>query len=197
MKQSISRHGRFARRDRFALVIFKQYFVGKVIQTICIMTVSFICFTIARVPYPALCAAFIAVTNLIPYIGPWIGGIPVVLLCLAKDFKLAIYALICVLISQAVDNWLVGPRVIGDRIGVSPLLVLIGLGVGGALFGIPGMLLGDVTAALIKVFFYDNYIANKLAKKKAAKEAAIEAAEDPPPEDGGEQGPEEETEPKE
>jgi hypothetical protein len=68
------------------------------------------------------------------------------------------------------DNWFITPHVVGHKMGISPLLVLIGLGIGGSLFGFIGVLIGDVLAAIAKVFIYDTIVASRIRKKIAAGE---------------------------
>lgn len=152
--------------------IFKQYFTGKVTQALLVAIVSYIVFSIARLPYAILFAVIIGITNMIPYIGPWIGALPVILVSIADGFWMGVVAVICVLIVQITDNILLQPKIIGSKIGISPLLVLIGLCVGGQLFGLPGMIIGDVLAALVKVFIYDTIVAKRLARKQELAVAA-------------------------
>ena len=110
-------------------------------------------------------AFILGVTYMIPYVGPWIGGIFVVIISLSQDLSTAITALVCVLIMQLIDNTILTPNIVGGQIGISPLLVLIGLCVCGGLLGLPGLILGDVFAAVIKILFYDTYIMNRIEKK--------------------------------
>lgn len=146
-------------------VVFSQYFAGKLLQAALVLILSYIIFLIAGLEYAILFAVILGVTNMIPYIGPWIGGISVVLISLSQDMKAAIIALICVLIMQVIDNTILTPNIVGGQIGISPLLVLVGLCICGGLFGLPGLILGDVFAAIIKILFYDTYIENKIEKK--------------------------------
>ncbi len=147
--------------------IFSRYFTGKILQALIVIVLAFIVFSIARVPYAMLFAVVIGVLNMIPYLGPWLGAIPVCLITLmTKGFWPGVIAAICIAGIQCVDNFLICPHVVGRQMGISPLISLCGLSIGGKLFGIPGMIIGDVIAALVKVFFYDTYIANKLNRKK-------------------------------
>lgn len=150
--------------------LMKQYFTGKLLQAFIILIISYIAFTIAGIDYAILFAVIMGFTNMIPYIGPWIGAVPVVLVSVVTDVWLGVAALICVLSVQAIDNFFITPKVVGGRMGISPLLVLIGLCIGGSLFGLPGMIMGDVMAAVFKVFFYDTYIEKRIRGKKAAGE---------------------------
>ncbi len=154
-------------------LIFKQYFAGKLLQAVVILVLSYVVLLIGNVKYAILFATVIAITNMIPYIGPWVGGIPTILISLVQDPWMGVRALICVLTIQIIDNWFLTPRIVGHKMGISPLLVLIGLGVGGTMFGFIGVLIGDVLAAIVKVLFYDTFIARRIAGR-------IESGELPP-----------------
>lgn len=145
--------------------ILKQYFAGKLIQALIILILSYILFLIAGLKYAIMLAVVMAVMNMIPYLGPWLGGAFVVFISLPQGKYGIIAALVCVLIVQAADNMFISPKIVGGRMGISPLLVLAGLCIGGGLFGLPGMIMGDVMAAIFKTLFYDRYLENKLQNK--------------------------------
>ena len=105
--------------------IFKQYFAGKLLQGTVILFLAYVVMLIGGINYAILFATVIAITNMIPYIGPWIGGIPTILISLVQDPWMGLRALICVLTIQMLDNWFITPRVVGHKMGISPLLVLI------------------------------------------------------------------------
>lgn len=163
-------------------LVFKRYFAGKLMQAIVILVFSYIVMLIGRVDYAILFAVILGFTNLIPYIGPWIGAVPVVLISLVQDPWMGVRALICILIIQMIDNWFITPKIVGGKMGISPLLVLVGLCVGGVMFGFVGMIIGDVLAAVVKVVFYDTYVERKLRKRVEAGELPAEYGEIPEPE---------------
>ena len=165
-------------------MVFRQYFAGKLLQATVILLLSYIVLLIGGINYAILFAAIIAITNMIPYIGPWIGGIFTVLISLVQDPWMGVRALICVLIIQMLDNWFITPNVVGHKMGVSPLLVLIGLGIGGSLFGFVGVLIGDVLAAIAKVFIYDTIVERRIRKKIAAGELPPDYVKDPAADEG-------------
>lgn len=146
-------------------VVFTQYFAGKLLQALIVLLLSYVIFLVAGLDYAILFAVVLGITNMMPYIGPWIGGIVVVSISLSQDLSTAITALVCILIMQLIDNTILTPNIVGGQIGISPLLVLIGLCVCGGLFGLPGLILGDVFAAVVKILFYDTYVMNKIEKK--------------------------------
>lgn len=146
--------------------ILRRYFVGKLLQAGIILIVSYLLFMVAGVRYAILLAVIMAIMNMIPYIGPWIGGVIVVFVSIPQGVFAILAALVCVLAVQAIDNWFITPKVVGGKMGISPLLVLIGLCVFGGIFGLAGMIFGDVMMAVVKVLFYDGYIKNRIASKK-------------------------------
>ena len=146
--------------------ILRRYFVGKLLQAGIILIVSYLLFIVAGVRYAILLAVIMAIMNMIPYIGPWIGGVIVIFVSIPQGVFAILAALICVLAVQAIDNWFITPKVVGGKMGISPLLVLIGLCVFGGIFGLAGMIFGDVMMAVVKVLFYDGYIKNRIASKK-------------------------------
>lgn len=164
--------------------IFKRYFTGKILQACITSIIAFIVFSLFGLPYAMLFAVTIAVLNMIPYVGPWVGAVPVVLICLVDNFWTGVAAIAGIIIVQVIDNWIISPRIIGDQMGISPLAILVGLCIGGKLFGIVGMVIGDVMAALVKIFFYDTYVEAMRRKKVREKLAAersraeLEAAAD-------------------
>ena len=84
----------------------------------------------------------IAVTDLIPYIGPWIGSAPVFLMISVQDFNKALIFIVIILIAQQIEENLLKPRVQSDKLGISAFWILVAVIVGGSLFGIVGMIVG-------------------------------------------------------
>ena len=84
----------------------------------------------------------IGFTNIIPFFGPYIGGVPSAFLILCADPVKALYFVIFLIILQQFDCNFLDPKIVGGSIGLSPFWVLFSCVVFGALFGLPGMLLG-------------------------------------------------------
>lgn len=131
-------------------VIVEKYIVVRLITSLGIGIVSYVGFLVLNLPYAIILALIIALTNLIPYIGPFIGGAPVVVVALATGgWDSAIWALVFMLIIQQVEGNVLTPLLTSDALDISPILVLIGIAVFGAMMGIPGMLLGAPIVAII------------------------------------------------
>jgi hypothetical protein len=84
----------------------------------------------------------VGVTNVIPFFGPFIGAIPSVFILLLENPIEALYFIIIVVVIQQLDGNLIGPKIVGNAIGISSFWVLISVLIGGGLFGFTGMALG-------------------------------------------------------
>ena len=103
-------------------------------------------------------------TNVIPFFGPFIGAIPSVFILLLEDPVEALYFIIIVVIIQQLDGNVIGPKIVGNAIGISSFWVLISVLIGGGLFGFPGMALG---VPVFAVFYrYVNKMAVSSLKRK-------------------------------
>lgn len=89
---------------------------------------------------PALLGATVAVFNLIPYFGPVLGGIPVVISALTQGFFATGLVLFVLFAVQQLDGLVISPRIMGGVMGVHPAAVLLAIAVGGSLGGVVGML---------------------------------------------------------
>jgi len=106
---------------------------------------------ILGVDFPLLLGILSGVTNLIPYFGAFLGGIPAVVIALSQSFRLAIYMAIAILIVQQIEGNIITPRIIGNKLGMHPLLIVFALLSGEKLLGIWGMLMAVPIAAVLKV----------------------------------------------
>ncbi len=77
--------------------------------------------------------------NLIPYFGPWLGAIPIVIFSVSYGFPMVLGGVIVVLVAQQIEGLVVSPRVIGDMASLHPALVVLSLIAGGWIAGLPGM----------------------------------------------------------
>ncbi|MBQ4515968.1 MAG: AI-2E family transporter [Clostridia bacterium] len=146
--------------------IFQKFIVSRLLQSLIMFFLGLIVLIPLRVPLAPLVAIIIGVTNMIPYFGPWLGAIPCVLLALFIGG--VIPALITVLFAvgvQILDNLIIGPKIMSSQVGISPLLVIAGVTIGGKFGGVLGMFLGVPLVAVFKFVFYDKFIENRLKEK--------------------------------
>ena len=90
--------------------------------------------------YAAAFGAWAAFTELIPYIGPWLGAAPPVLYALVQDPLSALWVALLFLGIQQLEGHVVVPKVMGRSLRLHPLLVIFGLLAGGEIYGFPGIL---------------------------------------------------------
>lgn len=103
------------------------------------------------VKFPLLLGILAGVSNLIPYFGAFLGGAAAVAVALTESWKLALYMGLAVFAIQQVESGFITPKVIGDKLGLHPLVIVFALLSGGNLLGIWGMLLAVPLAAALKV----------------------------------------------
>lgn len=121
---------------------FGGFIVGKLIDSLIIGVLSYIGMVIFRMPYPLLISALVGFFNIIPFFGPFIGiGIGALLILLQNPLT-CLYFLIFEIILQQVDANVIGPRILGGRLGISEFWILVSITVMGSVFGFPGMILG-------------------------------------------------------
>lgn len=140
--------------------MLKNYVQG----TLLIMLLLFICqsigFTLAGLKAPLVFGLFCAITNIIPYFGPYIGGIPAVIVGFTMDPLTGIFCLISVIICQFLESYFLNPVVMSKTMKLHPVTIMIGLLLFGHFFGILGMILSTpviACAKLIAVYFIDKY----------------------------------------
>ncbi|ABX44267.1 AI-2E family transporter [Lachnoclostridium phytofermentans] len=144
--------------------IFTGFIVGKTIDSTIIGILCFILMSILRLPYAILISVIVGVTNMIPYFGPFIGAVPGILLFLFISPIQALVFAIMILGLQQFDGWILGPKILGDSTGLTPLWVIFGITVGGAYGGVIGMFLGVPFVAVI-AYLAGMFITGRLKKR--------------------------------
>ncbi|MCD8037076.1 MAG: AI-2E family transporter, partial [Clostridiales bacterium] len=134
------------------LPIFQNFVLGKLLDAIVLGVMCFVGMAILRIPYALVISVVIGVTNMIPYVGPFIGTVPAVFIVLLVSPIKALWLLIYILAIQQVDNYFICPRLLGDPTGLTPLEVLFAIAVGAYFGGAFGMFLGVPIVASIKLF---------------------------------------------
>jgi len=145
-------------------MVFNRYIVFNLIDSLIIGTVNAIVMAIFGMQYIGLITFVVALTNLIPTFGPLIGGaFGAFILVLVKPIHALIFLILTVVL-QVCDGYVIKPRLFGNSLGVSGLWILVGVLVGGNMFGIVGILLSIPVVAIID-FLYRNYIITALERR--------------------------------
>lgn len=157
---------------RFVHRTFIGFIGGKIVDSIIIGIICFVCTTLIGTPYAILVSVIIGVTNIIPFFGPWIGGIPSALLVLMVDPVQALYFVILILILQQFDGNILGPKILGDSTGLSGFWVIFAITIFGGVFGVLGMVVG---VPIFAVFYagVKAIVNRKLAKKNFPTESKL------------------------
>ncbi len=156
--------------------IFVHYLTGILIDAFFVGCMTFIGASLIGTPYPLLMAVIIACTNIIPFFGPFIGGIPACFIVLLEDPMKAVWFAVFMVVMQQIDGNIMVPLIQGDRTGVPSVWVLIGLIVGGGLFGFAGMLLAVPVFAVMYMLFKE-FLNSRLERKRLPTIGALYSPE--------------------
>ena len=135
--------------------IFLGYVSGKIIVSTIVGLCVYIVLLITGTPYAALSAILLGIGNMIPYVGSIIGGIIAFFLILLVAPIKTIILLVAITISQLVDGFIVGPKIIGNKVGLNTFWIIVSMIIFGNLFGIVGMFLGAPIMSILKLFYVD------------------------------------------
>jgi predicted PurR-regulated permease PerM len=142
-------------RDTWDLIDLKlgAYVRGQALLILLVSTVLSICFWAIGLPFWLLIAVFAGIVEIIPVIGPLTAGALAVGVGLTESLGVAIAAGVIVLVARVLEDYLVIPRVLGDAVGLSPLLVLVSVAASALLFGEFAVLLAIPLAAVVATLF--------------------------------------------
>ena len=130
--------------------ILLNYIKGNLMEAFIVGMINGIFMTITQMPYVLLVSVIVGVTNLAPTFGPIVGAALGALFLVLEDPLYALIFLIFTVVLQTVDGYIIKPKMFGDSFGVSSLLILISIILGGRLMGVPGILLAIPFAAILQ-----------------------------------------------
>ncbi len=126
------------------------YIQGQLLVCLFVGVGTLIGYLIIDLPYAILFALICAVTNIIPYVGPFLGGAPAFIVALFHSPTQALLVVIVILVVQQLDGNLISPLVIGKKLNTHPLTIIIILLVAGNIAGIIGMILAVPAYSVVK-----------------------------------------------
>lgn len=148
--------------------ILVRYISVDIVEGIIVGAVNFLFMLIMGMPYAVLISVIVGVTNLAPTFGPIVGAvIGGFILVLVNPWQ-ALWFLIFTVVLQTVDGYILKPKLFGGSLGVSSLMILISIVIGGRLFGVIGILLAIPFAAIID-FTWKDFVLKKLEQRKAKR----------------------------
>jgi predicted PurR-regulated permease PerM len=136
--------------------IFGKFLSGKILDSIIIGVLTFIILAIFKMPYTLLISVIIGITNIIPFFGPFIGAIPSAIIILFVSPVQALWFIGIIIVIQQLDGNIIGPKILGDSIGISAFWILFSLLIFSKLLGIVGMIIGVPIFAVVYSIIKEN-----------------------------------------
>lgn len=144
--------------------IFSGFIVGKIIDSLIVGIICFICMLILKMPYALLVSVIVGVTNIIPFFGPFIGAVPGTIIIFSASPIQSLYFMLFIVILQQIDGNIIGPKCIGNATKLSTFWVLFAILFFGGLWGVVGMIIGvPLMAVIIDI---TNKVLNYILKKR-------------------------------
>ena len=128
---------------------FSNFLSGKIIDSAIIGVLTFIVLTIFKMPYTILISVIIGITNIIPFFGPFFGAIPSFIIIMFVSPVKALWFLVIIFVIQQLDGNIIGPKILGDSIGISAFWILFSLLILGKVLGLVGMIIGVPLFAIV------------------------------------------------
>lgn len=134
---------------------FQQFIRGQVIEALILGVMCYAGMRVFGFEYPLLISVIIGITNVVPMFGPYIGGIPSVLLLLTINPISALWFILFIIVLQQLEGNIIYPKVVGNSMGVNGFWILSVVILGNNFFGIPGILLGIPIFSTVYIIFKD------------------------------------------
>ena len=148
----------------------RSYVGGVLLIMVLVFITQAIGFSLAGLKAPLVFALFCALTDIIPYFGPWIGGIPAVVVGFTMSPLIGVLTLIAIFVVQLLENNIYQPIIMGHTMSLHPIVIMLGLLLFGHFFGIVGMIIATPVIACFKVII--DYIKGVLKTNKKMREQA-------------------------
>ncbi len=129
--------------------MFGGFIDGKIVDSAIIGVLCYIGCMVFKFPNALLVSAIVGITNVIPFFGPFIGAVPATILILLEDPIKGLWFIVFVFALQQLDGNVIGPKILGDRTGLSSFWVLFGIILFGGLWGLVGMVVAVPLVAVI------------------------------------------------
>ncbi len=161
---SAQRANRTLELTRRADTIFGRFLSGKILDSFIIGVLTYIILLIFKMPFPILVSFIIGITNIIPFFGPLIGLIPSFFIIAIVSPIQALWFILIIVLIQQFDGNILGPKILGDSLGISAFWILFSLLIAGSLLGFVGLIIGVPLFVFIYSIIKDN-VERRLAKK--------------------------------
>lgn len=134
------------------------YIRGQFIVCLIVGTLAYIGYWLVGMPYPLLLASIVAVFNIIPYLGPFFGAAPALIMASTISWKMVLLVAAVNLVVQILEGNVISPQVVGRSLHMHPLMIIFALLVGGEFAGVIGLILAVPFFAVMKVIYQHVYV---------------------------------------
>lgn len=131
----------------------RDYVQGVLIVMLIVFISQTIGLSLAGLKAPLIFALFCALTDIIPYFGPWIGAIPAIIVGFTISPLTGIFTIISIVIVQTLENNFYQPLIMGHTMKLHPVVIMLGLLIFGHFFGIIGMIVATPLVATLKIIW--------------------------------------------
>ena len=157
--------------------VLSKFVNGTLLVSLMLFVISVIGFEIIGLDAAVLFAFFCAVTNIIPYVGPYIGGVPAVIIAFSQSPLIGILTLVFIVLVQGIEGNFLHPYIIGKTMDLHPVTIVISLLIFEHFFGIMGMIIATPLVAIVKIIYvfldekfdFFGYSKEKSVKKEISK----------------------------
>ncbi|MDO4546684.1 MAG: AI-2E family transporter [Clostridia bacterium] len=139
------------RMSRDVSMGLKMYVRGQLTVCVIVAILTSVALWLTGVKSPVALGAIVGIFNIIPYFGPILGGVPVVIIALSQSLVTAIFAVIALFVVQQIDSVVISPRVMSGATGLKPASTIVAMSIGGAGWGTVGMLLALPAMLILKI----------------------------------------------
>ena len=143
----------------------KRYIYGLLLECTILGTLCFWGMKLFGFPFPLLIGVLTGVMQILPVIGPWIGGLVGALIILVVSPPMALWFVVFLICVQQVEGNLIYPKIVGNAVGISGVWVLVAILLGGGLFGFVGIMLAVPIMAVLYTLLQE-WVNKRLAEKK-------------------------------
>jgi len=141
------------------------YVRGQLLVCVIVGVMAWIGYWLIGLPYPLLFASAVALTDIIPYLGPYIGAAPAALVALTISWKMVLFVILVNWLVQLLEGNIISPQVVGRTLHIHPLTIILVLFAGGEMAGVVGMIIAVPLYAVTKVlvqYLLQYYIRRKI-----------------------------------
>ncbi|WP_420836072.1 AI-2E family transporter [Paenibacillus fonticola] len=142
------------------------YVRGQLLVCVIIGVLAYFGYMIIGMPFALLFAGVVAVCNIIPYLGPFLGAAPALVLATTISWRMVLMVVLVNTVCQMIESNIISPQVVGRSLNLHPMLIILALLIGGEIAGVPGLILAVPFFAVLKVVihhFYTYYVRRKTA----------------------------------